>query len=102
MADHKEFYDDDGRKGKSKLPPQAIRLGGDEGSGFDLDERERTAGRDQRQDEEDALLRAWCEKYAADPGLLKSMVMPFVVWGWDIEGLTTGESSQTSAWWHLG
>ncbi len=35
-------------------------------------------------------LHEWCERYAADPGLLKESRLRKGIWGWDFAGLTTG------------
>ena len=38
-----------------------------------------------------ATLREWCEKYAADPGMLKAFTVPIQFWGWNLEALGTGK-----------
>ena len=38
-------------------------------------------------------LRAWCDKYAADPRLLKQFQLCKNLWGWDIEGVKTAIKS---------
>lgn len=89
MRDHKDFSDS---KGKSRSEPsQPIRLGDEVelGSG----EEELTIGPELLQAENEAMLRAWCEKYVSDPGFLKEFKVPYFMWGWDVDGLTTGTSA---------
>lgn len=88
MKDHPDFVDS---KGKSRSEPsQPIRLG--EGTEMDMSEEEIQTGPELERAEREAMLKAWCERYVSDPGLLKEFRVPYFIWGWDIEGLTTGMS----------
>ena len=41
-------------------------------------------------------LKEWCERYTADPGLLKEFRLLKGIWGWDLAGLTAGLSTRGS------
>ena len=81
MWENKDFWDGRG-KGKATQP---IALADEEaeleGAGL-LGEAEGEPG-----------LREWCERYTADPGLLKEFRLRKGIWGWEFSGLTTGMST---------
>ena len=72
MEDWKEFWGDRGN-GKGV----ALAVG---------EEEERLMEEDPR-----AELQDWCQRYAADPALLKDFRVWLYIWGWNLDGLKTGE-----------
>ena len=83
MSDHKDFMEQKESKGKGKV----ALLGDDEPP----NDEEAVVGNDAQNTDKEALLKAWCEKYVHDQGLLKEFRLQNYIWGWDLDGLTTGE-----------
>ena len=86
MSDYKDFMQSTDTKGKGK---GKVALTGDEDESGRDDEV--TVGNEEQNAEREALLKTWCEKYVHDRGLLKEFRMETKTWGWDLDGLTTGE-----------
>jgi len=83
MSEYKDFMETKESKGKGK-----VALMGDDEPARD---EEATVGDGSQSTEREAMLKAWCEKYVHDQGLLKEFRMNSYIWGWDLDGLTTGE-----------
>lgn len=94
MEDTPEFWDSRG-KGKGVQGQGALALGdrtipdGVAEEAIDHEDLKRAAT--------EPMLKAWCEKFTQDQGLLKEFIVPIAHWGWDFEGLITGERGMSQA-----
>jgi hypothetical protein len=95
MSSTEEFWESKAAKGKKPAgagsAERALALG------EDAEEQDEERGELVRRTEavKDAqaqpVLRDWCEKFSRDEGTFKEFKMKREVWGWDFEGLRTGE-----------
>lgn len=90
-----EFEQGKGKgKGKNKNQKKDKR-GNSEGGSVDLDDQDSDIDVEQARNEGinniKPNLRAWCQAYCDDRGLLKEFVMKKELCGWDFDGLKSGK-----------